>query len=157
MIRLSMIACALALAACTPTTTTTAEGQSSGGQAVQQTTGVAPPTPGGVTTHIRAEQNGQTVNVAVGQRFAVELVGVPTAGYMWTTTQKPAFITASGEATGNTTQAQSQPGFVGGNHWEVSVFTATAAGSGDLVLEQRRPWETTEPASQTFRVTIVAR
>ena len=25
------------------------------------------------------------------------------------------------------------------------------------VLEQRRPWETSEPASDTFRVTIVAR
>lgn len=149
MIRLSLAALALALAACAPTTT------AQGGGSVQP--GVAPPTPSTVSTHIRAEQNGQTVTVAVGQRFAVELVGVPTAGYVWSATQTPAFLTASGEATGNTSQAQSQPGFTGGNHWEVLMFTATAAGSGDLVLEQRRPWETSEPAAQTFRVTIVAR
>ena len=37
------------------------------------------------------------------------------------------------------------------------MFSATAAGTGELVIEQRRPWETDEPASDTFRVTIVAR
>jgi inhibitor of cysteine peptidase len=36
------------------------------------------------------------------------------------------------------------------------MFSATAPGTGELVIEQRRPWETTEPASQTFRVTITA-
>lgn len=152
MIRLSMIASAVALAACAPTATT----QTGGGQPVQQGE-VAPPTPSEVPTHIRAEQNGQTVHVAVGQRFAVELVGVPTAGYVWAATQTPSFLSAAGETTGDTTQAQSQPGFVGGNHWEVLMFTATAAGSGELVLEQRRPWETNQPPAQTFRVTIVAR
>lgn len=155
MIRLSMAACALALAACTPTATT--ETQGGGGAGVSQNQGLAPPTPAEVATHIRAEQNGQTVTVAVGQRFAVELVGVPTAGYVWAATQTPSFLSAAGETTGDTTQAQSQPGFAGGNHWEVLMFTATAAGSGELVLEQRRPWETGQPAAQTFRVTIVAR
>ena len=83
-------------------------------------------------------------------------MGVPTAGYVWQAKQVPAFLSAAGETSGNTTSAQNQPGFAGGNHWEVLMFSATAAGSGDLVLEQRRPWETNEPASQTFRVTIVA-
>ncbi|WP_395644652.1 protease inhibitor I42 family protein [Terricaulis sp.] len=156
MIRVSLIVAALALAACAPTTTATTEVRPGGVEPVQQTE-VAPPTPAEVTTRIRLEQNGQTVNVAVGQRFAVELVGVPTAGYAWSATQTPAFLTASGEATGNTTQAQSQPGFAGGNHWEVFMFTANAAGQGELVLEQRRPWETNQPPAQTFRVTIVAR
>ena len=88
--------------------------------------------------------------------FAVELVGVPTAGYVWAPAQVPAFITRAGEASGNTTAAQSQPGYVGGNHWEVLMFAATTPGTGELVIEQRRPWESTEPASGTFRVTIVA-
>jgi hypothetical protein len=37
------------------------------------------------------------------------------------------------------------------------MFSATAAGTGELVMEQRRPWETDEPPNDTFRVTIVAR
>ncbi len=151
MIRSALFAAALALAACTPAQEAKEEAP------VANTNGaVAAPTPGDVTTRITAEQNGQTVNVAVGQRFAIELVGVPTAGYVWEPKTVPAFVTRAGEASGNTTQAQSQPGFTGGNHWEVTMFAATAAGTGEIVMEQRRPWETEEPANATFRVTIVA-
>jgi predicted secreted protein len=117
---------------------------------------VEAPTPDDVIVRINAEQNGQTVNVAINQRFAIELVGVPTAGYVWTPAQLPAFVTRAGEAQGNTVPEQSQPGYTGGNHWEVLMFSATAAGTGEIVIEQRRPWETNEPASDTFRVTIVA-
>jgi predicted secreted protein len=143
----------LALAACTPSGESPKEDATT---EPQQQQGVAAPTPEDVAVRITAEQNGQTVNVGVNQRFAVELIGVPTAGYVWEPAQLPAFVTRAGEASGNTTQAQSQPGFTGGNHWEVLMFTATAAGTGELVIEQRRPWESTEPANQTFRVTIVA-
>ncbi|MBC7770729.1 MAG: protease inhibitor I42 family protein [Phycisphaerales bacterium] len=118
---------------------------------------VPAPTPNDVATRITVAQNGQTVEVAVNQRFAVELVGVPTAGYVWAPATLPAFIQRAGEASGDTVAAQSQPGYTGGNHWEVTMFVATAPGTGELVLEQRRPWESNEPASDTFRVTIVAR
>ena len=140
----------LALAACTPTETPKQD--ASGGQQTLRA-----PTPEDVVVRITAEQHGQTVEVAVNQRFAVELVGVPTAGYVWQPAQVPAFITRAGEASGNMIAEQSQPGYAGGNHWEVLMFSATAAGTGELVIEQRRPWETTEPATQTFRVTITAR
>jgi len=148
MMRMLVIAAALTMAACTP------ESDEEEQPVAEQ--GVAAPTPDDVAVRITAEQAGQTINVGVNQRFAVELVGVPTAGYIWTPAQIPAFVTRAGEATGNTTAAQSQPGFTGGNHWEVLMFSATAPGTGELVIEQRRPWETNEPASDTFRVTIVA-
>lgn len=119
-------------------------------------TGLQAPTPQDVSVRITAEQNGQTVHVGVNQRFAVELVGVPTAGYVWAPTILPDFVTRAGEATGNTVAAQSQPGYTGGNHWEVFLFAATAPGAGELVFEQRRPWETSEPANASFRVTITA-
>lgn len=122
---------------------------------VQQ--GVPAPTPDDVTVRIGAAQNGQRVEVAVNQRFAVELVGVPTAGYVWAPAQMPPFLVRAGEATGPTIPEQSQPGYVGGAHWEVLMFAAASAGEGELVLEQRRPWETEEPPSDVFRVTIVAR
>lgn len=118
---------------------------------------VPAPVPADVPVRIDASHNGETVEVAIGQRFSIALVGVPTAGYLWAPTQVPDFIARAGEAGGNTTSAQSQPGFAGGSHWEVFVFTASGVGRGDLVLNQRRPWETGEPPSDTFRVTIVAR
>jgi len=148
MMRMLIAGFALALAgACTPSTDF---------EEAPVSQGVAAPTPQDVTLRIGADQAGQTINVAVNQRFAIELVGVPTAGYVWTPAQVPAFVTRAGEATGNTTPAQSQPGFVGGNHWEVLMFSATEAGTGEIVIEQRRPWETNEPANDSFRVTIVA-
>jgi predicted secreted protein len=139
----------LALAACAPT------GEAPKQSGEQQM--LPAPTPDDVAVRITAGQNGQTVDVGVGQRFAVELVGVPTAGYVWQPAQVPAFITRAGEASGNTIAEQSQPGYAGGNHWEVLMFSATAAGTGELMLEQRRPWETDQPAAATFRVTITAR
>lgn len=117
---------------------------------------VAAPTPGDVSVRINAAQDGQRVDVGLNQRFAVELVGVPTAGYIWAPAQMPAFVTRAGEAGGNTIPEQSQPGYVGGNHWEVLMFVATAPGEGELVLEQRRPWEHGQTAAGVFRVTIVA-
>lgn len=149
MIRVLLMAAALA--ACTPAQEAKEEAAPVTNQAVPA------PTPEDVTVRITAAQAGQTIEVGVNQRFAVELVGVPTAGYVWTPAQLPAFVTRAGEASGNTSQAQSQPGFVGGNHWEVLMFVATAPGTGEVVLEQRRPWESNEPAADVFRVTITAR
>lgn len=146
-LRVVALGVGLFAAACAPTTSVPA--QPAGGA-------LPAPTPSDVTVRINEAQNGQAVEVAVGQRFAVELVGVPTAGYVWEPAQAPDFITRAGEATGATIAAQNQPGYTGGNHWEVLMFSATASGSGELVIEQRRPWETHEPPSRTFRVTIVA-
>ena len=151
MMRAVFVSIAL-LAACAPTSEAPAEKSA----APTTESAVPAPTPQEVATRITAEQNGQTVEVAVNQRFAVELVGVPTAGYVWEPKTVPAFLTRAGEATGNTTAAHSQPGYTGGNHWEVLMFAATTPGTGELVIEQRRPWENNEPANATFRVTIVA-
>lgn len=139
----------LALAACTPS------GETPSGDDGRRA--LPAPTPDDVTTRITVAQDAQTVEVAVNERFAVELVGVPTAGYVWAPAQMPAFLTRAGEAGGPTVAEQNQPGYAGGSHWEVLMFTATEAGSGELVLEQRRPWETEGEAVGVFRVTIVAR
>lgn len=146
----TLAAALLALSACAPAEEVKENATVANGE-------VTAPTPQDVTVRIAAEQAGGRVEVAVNQRFAIELVGVPTAGYVWAPAQMPAFVQRAGEASGNTSQRQSQPGFVGGNHWEVTMFVATAAGEGEIVMEQRRPWETTEPPVDVFRVTIVAR
>ena len=153
MIRLAVVAVATLAAACTQPETPSEQPS----PAANSSNGALPaPTPSDVATRINAAQDGQTVQVGVNQRFAVELVGVPTAGYVWQPAQMPSFLTRAGDASGPTIAAQNQPGHAGGNHWEVLMFAATGPGSGELVLEQRRPWETTEPPAHTFRVTIVA-
>ncbi len=111
----------------------------------------------GAATRITAAENEKTITVAVGKPFDVALVGVPTAGYLWKPSSTPDFLTQTGTTGGPTTQAQREPGFTGGNHWEVTSFVATRAGSGVLKFEQRRPWETNEPADDTFSVTIEAK
>jgi predicted secreted protein len=146
----------VAAAACAPTTTTQAPAPSAPQQSADA--GMLPaPTPADVTIRINAAQDGQIVQVGVNQRFAIELVGIPTAGYQWAPAQLPAFITRAGDAMGPTTAAQNQPGYAGGNHWEVTMFAATGPGTGEIVMEQRRPWETNQPPAHVFRVTIVAR
>ncbi|MBL8559237.1 MAG: protease inhibitor I42 family protein [Hyphomonadaceae bacterium] len=146
-----LIAMAALAVACAPKTT-------EGGPPPGFREGALPaPTPAGVSVRITAADAGKTITVPVGASFAVQLVGVPTAGYVWAVAQKPAFLSDAKEYGGNTTTAQSRPGFVGGNHWEVFAFEAQGAGQGVLKLEQRRPWESaSDPAADTFSVTIKA-
>jgi inhibitor of cysteine peptidase len=116
----------------------------------------APTVPGTVRRLTIADAN-TTVSVAVGEVFQIALVGVPTAGYLWEPKSPPAFLLETAATGGPTTTNQLKPGFTGGNHWEVFAFKAIAPGQAALVLEQRRPWETDEPPTSTFRVTIQAR
>ena len=117
---------------------------------------VAAPTIPGVAKRLTMIDAGKTVTVKTGETFQVALVGVPTAGYLWKPAQTPAFLEKSDETGGPTHSAQRKPGFTGGNHWEVFAFKVLSPGSGELVLEQRRPWETDEPPTDTFRVAIQA-
>jgi predicted secreted protein len=155
-IDMRVVAFAAALAACAAPVEHTAPSPEPAKTERMVSKPVPAPTPSSVTQRLTAADNGRTISVPVGGRFAVELVGVPTAGYIWQVDAKPAFLSEPTESSGNTTTAQAQPGFTGGNHWEVFVFTAGAAGEGTLKLGQRRPWEKTEPPSQTFSVTVKA-
>ncbi len=99
------------------------------------------PTPAGVAMRITAADESQNVSTKVGTTIAIELIGVPTAGYVWTPSMTPAFLESAGEYGGPTSSAQLEPGFAGGNHWEAFLFKVTKAGEGELRFEQRRPWE----------------
>jgi predicted secreted protein len=114
------------------------------------------PTRADIATHITKADDGKTVSVKAGTKIAVELVGVPTAGYAWAVKEQPAFLFKIGETGGPTSEAQLQPGFAGGNHWEVFFFEVSNAGEGLLKLEQRQMWDEAGPAADTFSVTIRA-
>lgn len=115
-----------------------------------------PPAVEGAAADVRDDGTGKgAVSVTAGQTFSVSLVGVPTAGYVWDAGTLPSFIEKTAETGGPTTTSQLLPGYTGGNHWEVLVFKATAAGEGELVLTQKRPWEDApDPTAPTFRVTV---
>jgi predicted secreted protein len=109
--------------------------------AVAQYQSLAAPTPEGVATKVTQTSDGQNVTVKKGTKFAVELVGTPTAGYLWRIVDKPAFLEPAGEYGGPTSSAQLEPGFAGGNHWEAFLFDVTGTGEGELRFQQGRAWE----------------
>jgi predicted secreted protein len=142
-------AAALALAACAATEHVS--------DAPRQYSSMAAPTPEGVALVVKGDSDGQNVTTKVGTTIAVELVGVPTAGYVWAIAEKPGFLEAAGEYGGPTSSAQLEEGFAGGNHWEAFLFKVTAAGEGVLRFEQRRPWEDdAEPPVDEFSVYLFA-
>jgi len=115
------------------------------------------PTAEGVTQTLTIADAGRTVEVNVGDKVAVALSGVPTAGYVWGAANPPAWVKASEGPGGATTTAQFLPGFAGGNHWEVVIIEAVAAGQGEITLAQRRPWEdAADPDATTFVFTLRA-
>lgn len=115
------------------------------------------PTVAGVVRTLTTTDAGASVEVKVGEKISVALVGVPTAGYVWGVATPPAFIKATDGPGSATSTAQFTPGFAGGSHWEVVVIEAVAAGEGEITLAQRRPWETTaEPDANTFKFKLKA-
>lgn len=143
------VALALALAGCASV--------NDGESAQKEYKSLAAPTPAGVAIKITSADVSQNVTVKVSTMIAVELIGVPTAGYMWQATEVPAFIESAGEYGGPTSTAQLEPGFAGGSHWEGFLFNVTGPGEGVLRFEQRRPWEEpSEPPADTFSVYLFA-
>jgi inhibitor of cysteine peptidase len=112
------------------------------------------PLPPGSPRVLTEADDGTAVTLRPGQTIAVTLVGVPTAGYVWAAREVPAFLTEGERLSGPTSEAQNQPGFAGGYHWEVLVFEATRPGSGRLALAQSQPWETDEPPVDTFELDV---
>lgn len=116
---------------------------------------LAPPAPDGAVA-VTADQAGQTITASVGDKIAVELIGSPSTGTSWLVAEKPDFLGAPQFATGPTSDAQTRPGFVGGDRWQVYVFDVTTAGSATLKLEKRSPATRTGAPLETFQVTVEA-
>ena len=116
-----------------------------------------PPSVDGLVRTLTIEDAGKSVDIKVGEKISVALSGVPTAGYVWAVSSPPAFIKATDGPGGATSTAQFTPGFAGGNHWEVIIIEAIAAGEGEISLAQRRPWEDkAEPDASTFKFKLKA-
>lgn len=156
-----LAAAAVALCACQKREATPSSGPAAGQEAGEARSGdsksIKPPTPEDVATHVTEADEGMTVKVRIGTKLAVELRGVPTAGYVWEPAEIPSFLASAGATSGPTSTDQLQPGFAGGSHWEVLMFEVKAAGTGALRIAQRQPWAPAdEPPADEFAVTIEA-
>ncbi len=101
------------------------------------------------------DKKGGAVDLKVGETLRIELVSVPTAGYVWTVLEAPGFMAAAGESTRGTDPAhQNLPGFTGGNHFLGFDYVANAPGTGRFRLAEGRPWETDEPPEDTYELTV---
>lgn len=111
----------------------------------------APPVEG-VVRNLTEADAGVSVEMKVGDKISVSLVGVPTAGYVWSAESPPSFVAITQGPGGATSSAQFLPGFAGGNHWEVQVVEGLAPGEAEISLVQKRPWDDqAEPDDRRFR------
>jgi inhibitor of cysteine peptidase len=91
------------------------------------------------------QQPNESINIGVGQRFAVELAANPTTGYTWQLSAPPGdqvhLIDSDYAPTG-----PQQPGSGGMQRF---TFEAVATGSTSLAFAYVRPWETGVAPAQT--------
>ena len=96
--------------------------------------------------------NGREVTIAVGEIVEISLAENPTTGFRWDLEVKPdpactlvrsAFEPATGP-----------PGKGGTRRWR---FRAVRSGTGEVVLEYRRPWERDAPPRRTFKLSLRVR
>jgi predicted secreted protein len=119
---------------------------------------IPPPVAPNVVRNLTEADAGAAIDLKVGERFSISLSDVPTAGYAWSPETLPPFLTAGDTLQGATTTAQYLPGYAGGNHWTVLVFEATSAGSADLELAQRRPWEDkADPDDKRYKIKVTVK
>jgi inhibitor of cysteine peptidase len=98
---------------------------------------------------------GQTIELEVGEEFAVKLAGNPTTGYTWEmATSEAAVVEQVGEPN---YEEESEGGLVGAGGHVTLHFKATRAGQQLLQLVYHRPWEEEVAPLNTFDVTVVVK
>jgi copper homeostasis protein (lipoprotein) len=100
--------------------------------------------------------SGRTIDIAAGQRVAIQLRANHTTGYRWIlATPLAGVLVRLGEATyERDTVASNSPGAGGIETWS---FQASRPGQEDAHFEYRRSWERDGPAARSVRYTIRVR
>jgi inhibitor of cysteine peptidase len=99
-------------------------------------------------------QDGEQVQVAVGEEFSIRLPGNPSTGYSW----EPQDLDASlFEQAGEPEFESSDPSLVGAGGDVTLTFRVLKAGTASLTLVYHRPWETDAEPADTFTLTVTAR
>jgi len=116
--------------------------------ALAETTQAPAPYPANAL-QVSAADNGGGHEIAAGGQVAIALPSTPSVGSIWSVAAKPDFLSAVDELSGPTS---ARP-LLGAPRWQVFVFTADSAGSGEIRLEKKGRDGT---VLETFSFTIVA-
>jgi inhibitor of cysteine peptidase len=96
--------------------------------------------------------NGREVTLAVGEVVEISLAENPTTGFRWDLEVKPEPACTLVNSTFE--PATGPPGKGGTHRWQ---FRAARSGTGEILLEYRRPWERNTPPGQTFKLSLRVR
>ena len=101
------------------------------------------------TLHLTDSANNKTVDAKVGQLVVLTLEANPTTGYRWFVQSFPLVIELV-----NFIYTPKGKEMAGSGGTQTAEFLAKSAGTADLKLEYRRPWEHDTPPVRTFVVKI---
>lgn len=94
--------------------------------------------------------SGKTVEIAIGERLEIVLLGKPTAGYVWEISRfDPARLRF------NKTEPLFVDKAIGSDSVEILNFEAVATGRSELELIFHRPFEKHKAPLKTFAVTVI--
>lgn len=93
---------------------------------------VAAPVPGDLAHNLGEADDGQVLEVAVGERFAVTLAHWAE----WRVDDSPGFLSHAETLTGPAVDSDA----AGSDQWQALVFEVQAPGEGELRLVLGRPW-----------------
>lgn len=101
--------------------------------------------------------NGDTVNLRIGQIVVITLESNPTTGYTWEVEELDESILAQ---VGDIdfipeSESESEPQLVGQGGTQVIHFQALAAGEFTLKLVYHQPWEGGDASPESFSVKII--
>jgi inhibitor of cysteine peptidase len=89
-----------------------------------------------------------TIQVAVGEQFAVELAGNPSTGYTWQVRVDGRLLELLGQ------EFEPSGDGVGAGGVEVFRLRALAAGETEIACAYQRPWDTESRDTRRFRVAV---
>jgi inhibitor of cysteine peptidase len=105
---------------------------------------------------LTADNDGETVELSVGQEFTIALESNPSTGYGWEVLPMPEPVVKQvGEAEFKQDETSGRRVGVGGT--ATFRFKAVEAGNGPLKLVYRRSWETEVEPIKSFSVKIVVK
>lgn len=86
--------------------------------------------------------------VRVGQKFAIDLEGMPGAGYMWELTQNPGQIELMSQ------KVVSMSKEIGGNSTQRFLIVAHQPGNFSLEFGLKRKWEKNPVETRVFSIQV---
>jgi predicted secreted protein len=99
---------------------------------------------------VSESENAGKITIGADQQLEIRLPVQGGTGYSW---ELDAASNAPVRLLESHLQA-AEPGRPGGPQMQVLRFTRTGAGSGDLRLGYRRPWEKDRPSARTFTIQL---